>query len=274
MRHLKRIVVGHDLRAGGETALVSAITLAQKTGATLRLVHVVEPYSFYQRLPHPFTTPYSLEALAQRAGERLEALATNAELAPLHIEYEVRIGKPFVELIIARRAWQADMIVVGGVTHGEGRLLGSTSARVVRKASGPVLVAKTTLDVTAKTILVPTDFSPHARSAAIEALALAQHFDGRVHFFHVLEQAYVYSSIYGRNMEAPYIPLVTPTDLQDEWEAFLAELPLLDTVSWEKRTEEGHAATAIVREAAQDQASLIVMGTHGRTGLAHMLINC
>ncbi len=57
MRQLKRILVGHDLRAGGETAFRSAITLAERSEATLRLVHVVEPYVFYQRLSHPFEAP-------------------------------------------------------------------------------------------------------------------------------------------------------------------------------------------------------------------------
>ena len=78
--------------------------------------------------------------------------------------------------------------------------------------------------------------------------------------------------MYGRDIGPPNSPLVTPADLHGEWEAFLAELPLLDTGPWDKRTEEGHAATAIVREAAQNQADLIVMGAHGRTGLAHMLV--
>ena len=43
MRQLKRIIVGHDLAAGGEIALRSAVVLANRFGAALRLVHVVEP---------------------------------------------------------------------------------------------------------------------------------------------------------------------------------------------------------------------------------------
>ena len=52
---------------------------------------------------------------------------------------------------------------------------------------------------------------------------------------------------------------------------FLSGLPV-EKVEWEKYTEEGEAATAIVHQAEQRQVDLIVMGTHGRTGLDHMLL--
>ena len=119
MSQLKRIIVGYDLAAGGETALKSAVVLADRCRAALRLVHVIEPLDSYQRISHPLTAPYTLEEIAQRTGVKLEALVASPELARLQVEYEVRKGKPFVELIIAGRAWLADLIVVGGTSlHG------------------------------------------------------------------------------------------------------------------------------------------------------------
>ena len=98
MRDLKRILVGHDLAAGGDLALRSAAAVAHRCGATLRLVHVVEPLNPYQRISHPLTTPFTLEEIAQKTGERLQALAASPDLAG-RAEYEVRSGKPFVDLI-------------------------------------------------------------------------------------------------------------------------------------------------------------------------------
>jgi universal stress protein A len=46
----------------------------------------------------------------------------------------------------------------------------------------------------------------------------------------------------------------------------------LEKVDWEKRTRGGEATTAIVHEAEQRQADVIVMGTHGRTALKYMLL--
>jgi nucleotide-binding universal stress UspA family protein len=82
MRQLKRIIVGHDLGGGGEVALRSAVVLANRFGAALRLVHVVEPLDSYQRISHPLTSPYTLEEIAQKTGVRLQALVASAELAP------------------------------------------------------------------------------------------------------------------------------------------------------------------------------------------------
>jgi len=272
MRQLKRIIVGHALGAGGEAALESAVALANRCGAALRLVHVVEPLDAYQRMSHPLTSPYTVEEIAQKTGARLKALVAVAELAGLRAQYEVRSGKPFVELIIAGRAWPADLIVVGGASETGGPSLGSTSERIVRKAQIPVMVAKRSLSSEAKLFLVPTDFSSCARNAAEEALMLAKSFSARVVFFHVLDLYLSHTIAYAHELgvSVPMRP-PSPQEIEPEWEAFLSGLPL-EKVDWEKSTEEGQAATAIVRQAENIQADMIVIGTHGRSGLPHMLL--
>jgi nucleotide-binding universal stress UspA family protein len=272
MRQLKKIIVGHDLAAGGEMAIRSAVVLANRCDAALRLVHVVEPLEPYQRISHPLTSPYTLEEIAQKTGARLEALSKNPKLDHLHVEYEVRRGKPFVELIIAGRAWLADLIVVGGASRTEEPFLGSTSERILRKAQIPVMVAKKRLSSEAKIFLVPTDFSSCARKAAQEAVMLAKRFDGRVVFFHALDTYASYIIVYAHELGISVpIPPPMPEEIEPEWEAFLSGLPL-EKVDWEKSTGEGQAATTIVRQAENIQADMIVIGTHGRSGLPHMLL--
>lgn len=272
MRQLKRIIVGYDLGVGGELALGSAVALANRCGAALRLVHVVEPLDAYQRISHLLTSPYTIEQITQKTGARLQALITTPALARLQLEYEVRKGKPFVELIIAGKAWQADLIVVGSASRTDEPFLGSTSERILRKALVPIMVAKKRLSAEAKTFLVPTDFSPCASKAAEEALMLAKNFSARIVFFHVLGSYPSYAIAYTHDLgvSVPISPPL-PEEIEPEWDAFLSDLPL-DNVDWEKRTEEGQAATTIVRQAEQGQADLIVMGTHGRSGLPHMLL--
>ena len=273
MRQLKKIIVGHDLEAGGETALRSAVALASRCDSALRLVHVVEPLHYYQRMSHPLTSPYTLEEISQKAGAKLQALVANPEFAGRHVEYEVRGGKRFVELIVAARAWQADLIVVGGGSRTEEPFLGTTSERILRKALVPVMVAKKPLSSEAKTFLVPTDFSSCARTAA-EAGAHA----GKELFCpdRFLSRPGYISFIYHRvctGVWAYAVPISPPSpeEMEPEWEAFLAGLPF-DKLDWEKCTEEGQAATAIVQQAKRMQADLIVIGTHGRSGLPHMLL--
>ncbi|MGE5219963.1 MAG: universal stress protein [Chloroflexota bacterium] len=272
MSQLKRIIIGHDLRGGGEAALRSAAAVAGKCGAKLRLVHVMEPRHFYYRVSYPLAEHHRPEKNAERAGVKLEELATSRELEPQRVEYEVRTGKPFVEVILAARAWRADLIVIGGPTRQQGHLLGSTGERMMRKAPVPVLVSRKPLCASADRLLVPTDFSAAAVKAAKEALALAAMFRARILFLHVLDSTPVYTYDY-ENAIVPslVIPPVRPEDIEGDWEAFLANLSL-EKIGWEKLTEEGRPADKIIDHAAAVKADLIVMGTHGRSGLAHMFL--
>jgi nucleotide-binding universal stress UspA family protein len=271
MKKLHRIIVGHDLSEGGDLALKSAAVLAHRFAAALRVVHVLEPLEPYQRVSHPLTSPYTLEEIAQKSGAKLKDLAGAPELAPLQAQYEVRTGKPFVELITAQRAWQADLIVVGGTSQVEEPFFGSTALRLLRKAPVPVMVAKSRLSATAKTFLVPTDFSACAKTAAEEALVLAQRFEGRVIFLHVPEShpyAVAYAHEFG--VSVPAAPLL-PEQFEPDWATFLSGLSL-NQVAWEKYIEEGQAAPAIIHQAKLLKADMIVMGTHGRSGLPHILL--
>jgi nucleotide-binding universal stress UspA family protein len=66
--------------------------------------------------------------------------------------------------------------------------------------------------------------------------------------------------------------VLTPADIEPEWREFLHPLPVGGGLVWENRTCEGRAAETIVTVAQDIGADLIVMGTHGRTALAHMLL--
>ena len=101
---------------------------------------------------------------------------------------------------------------------------------------------------------------------------LAKSFSARVVFFHVLDLYLSHTIAYAHELgvSVPMRP-PSPQEIEPEWEAFLSGLPL-EKVDWEKSTEEGQAATAIVRQAENIQADMIVIGTHGRSGLPHMLL--
>jgi nucleotide-binding universal stress UspA family protein len=101
---------------------------------------------------------------------------------------------------------------------------------------------------------------------------LTESFSGRVVFLHVVDLYPLYGVAYADEfgVSAP-LPPPAPELIESEWQDFLSGLPL-ETVEWEKYTKEGDAATTILQEAEQKQADLIVMGTHGRTGLEYMLL--
>lgn len=268
---LKRIVVGHSLFPDGEIALRSAAVLAQRANATLYILHVVEPYPLYQKMRFPSVPAHAmLEEVVLKMRTQLSELALQPELSQVKVETDAHIGKPFVELIRACRSRNANLLVVGVSPRGEDRFLGSTGERVLRKSPIPVLLAKRELVPGPKTVLVPIDFSACSKQAAAEGVALARGFSGRVIFLHVLDIAsYVYPAAYG--VTPIIVPPITADDLEPDWQHFLAGLPL-DGITWEKQTREGRATPAIVEAAKEYNADLLVMGTHGRTGVAHVLL--
>src|SRR5262249_35209169 len=115
------------------------------------------------------------------------------------------------------------------------------------------------------TILYPTDFSEHSRHALGPACALARDYGARVVVLHVTA---VPAIVFAEGVVPP-----NPEELRAAAREQLdrLEMPGGD-VRAERRLEEGDATTEILRAAQETHADLIVMGTHGRTGLGRLLM--
>jgi nucleotide-binding universal stress UspA family protein len=117
------------------------------------------------------------------------------------------------------------------------------------------------------TILVPTDFSPHAEKALQEALALATRDKAHMLLVHVLP---LLTFAWGEDWGLARTDLEERirADAEEQLAAIAASHPgLMETcVQW------GDPSTEIARLAQERQSDLIVMSTHGRTGLAHVFI--
>ncbi len=268
----RRIIIGHDLKCGGDHAVKSALVLAEQCKASIRLVHVVNPRDHFHAPTLPTGRRHVMEELVAKAGGDLEQVVASHRATPVPIDYEVRVGKPSIELILAGRAWQCDLMIIGAPARQSIHLLKSTAERLVRMAFVPVLVAREALSRRPERFLIPTDFSPAARKAAAEGVALAKCFGARVIFLHVFDPTPWYSCPYADEMVGPMmIPELQPPDLKQEWSTFLRGLSL-DSLAWQTCIEEGLPGTAIVRYAEAMGADMIVMATQGKTGLEQILL--
>jgi nucleotide-binding universal stress UspA family protein len=116
------------------------------------------------------------------------------------------------------------------------------------------------------TILCPTDFSPTAARAFQYAADLARAYDARLVVMHAF-----FPAMLGERTSA-FLPDEVKT-LRDAARKQLDDLrPADPTVRVERLLREAPDAEAILEAAAELKADLIVMGTHGRTGVRRLVL--
>ena len=123
-------------------------------------------------------------------------------------------------------------------------------------------------------ILVPTDFSAPSAAALAAAKDLATRFGASLHLVHVLEDPYAVAAYSADALG--YLPPGIKESWQHEAEKHLnALLTPAERAQFMATTTvlfSGSAAREIVEHAQNNHIDLIVMGTHGRGGVAHLLL--
>lgn len=273
------LLVATDFSPPAAAALAWAVAVAPALGARLQLLHVVVPVE--PALDH-LTIPVELTDEVRRAAEqKLGELAEEARRAGVETAFDVREGPAWRVISEVAGEIAATLVVVGA--QGIGRvahlLLGSTAERVVQHAPVPVLTVHPDdgpPTFPPASVLVPTDFSASALEAARVAVDLLglDTAGARLHLLHVYGVPSDYT-VYGPT------GLTTFSERYREGLRRGVEEELCDLARTlrrgrllvETRAVEGQRpAEVIVDEAARQQADLLVMGTHGRTGLGHFFL--
>ena len=122
-----------------------------------------------------------------------------------------------------------------------------------------------------KRVLIPTDFSDYSAEGLKYGCALAEKFEAEIHLLHVLEMHPSTTPTFGGG-------LALTNFVQESKEAANQALSKLPTTEWSsgrsivRATADGSPFVEIIRYAKDNDIDLIVMGTHGRSGLTQMLI--
>lgn len=275
---LRNILVASDLSITTEAALVCGRALAHACGATLHVLHVVD---------HVFVGPFVADPqrVTETARTYLDMRLTEDDRNTLHARVVVDVSHDPAKAIVSyARTSGIDLVVTGTRgRHGAARVvLGSVAEQVVRTAPCPVLTVRRSerltpqmevAMITLKNILVATDFGEAADVALTYGRELAGRFGATLHVLHVADNIYI--NAFGAETYAAMAP-----DLQTELEASapkkLDEL-LIDSDRSGPPTKRAlltssSPAFAIVDFAKDNNIDLIVMGTHGRGALAHLVM--
>ncbi|MBI3410041.1 MAG: universal stress protein [Planctomycetes bacterium] len=121
-------------------------------------------------------------------------------------------------------------------------------------------------------ILVPTDFSEHARQAVKYAAAFAEKFGAEIHLLHVLQDLAIYQPdavTIGPPVVPPLAQLAAAA--RTSLERFIADNKL-ERLAVQQEVREGTPVEEIIEFAAEKDIDLIILGTHGRGWLAHVLL--
>ncbi len=277
----KRILVPIDFSGPSLKAIPYAVAISRQFGADLHLLHVTALTQ--QPSPTLLTLPLVPQAeWNQRFMKRLQALALKYRTGGNVSALEPRTGTAYEEICAAAQELKSDLIVIAthGYTGYERAFLGSTAERVVQHSRCPVLVVRehisrwsgaadprTRTGFQLRSILAPTDFSECSLAGFDYAVQLARDFKAKLELIHVTNpHLYPFGDQYAA---------LDPVQLMDK-AAHAAENQMRSMAARAKARYSVrviHGSPAIqIRNAANEGADLVVISTHGRTGLAHMLV--
>jgi nucleotide-binding universal stress UspA family protein len=261
---MRGLLVATDLSARADRAVERAVVLCSRLQLMLTVLHVVDD-----------TLPATIHA--RRVEEAQSAIRDHIAALPdareLTLNVVVVAGRPFLEIIAAADARDADLVVLG--MHREepfaDMFRGTTTERIIRHGMRPVLVVRERAGHDYRRIVVAVDFSVHSQHALDFALNNLPRPEQLVlvHAFHVpfggfLTGDKVRAEVAGRHTE------MLRGMVAEALGRLLPDCPPPPVVH--RVVREGETTEVIFGEVQEREADLLVLGTHGRTGVAHALL--
>jgi nucleotide-binding universal stress UspA family protein len=261
------ILVPTDFSQGARMAVERVAHLPLAEGGQIHLVHVLPSGAARAKLG-----PQAHRRLAQ-AASLIRRTAVTAARKPPSVVSKILHGAPFVEIIRHAREVDAELIVLGrkGAGQSIGKALGTTAARVLRMGDTPVLVVRAPPKGAYRRPLIALPLDPSARRL-VELTARASECGKDalpvVRAYHV-----AFSGLIPPGTDAA--PSLHHRQCLEKAEKALdAQARSLQRHGWRVNPilRRGEARSVIFSEAGSLRADLLALGTHARSGIAHVLL--
>jgi len=280
MLRVKSILFPTDFSPTSDAALTPACQWARRLGAELHLLHVVESlrpelYAASIALPDPSIVGATLAGKAQQELETRERLARDRGATVTSASIEGVSAAP----AILDYAESHDIDLVAMSTHGRRGLrrflLGSVTEEVVQRSSAPVLTLRgenSVFDAVPHRILAAVDLSEHSSAAVAHAKELAALFHAELQLLHVVVPPPL--PVYYDGLATPNIVPDLP-QLTKEAGSALEELYARSggpSGPVSLHVVQGVAVAEILRFAEVNSSDVVVVASHGHTGVSHLLL--
>jgi len=248
----ENLLVCTDGSDEGQNAVSQALALGQACGSKVYVLQLVEIVPEFEAV-----APDLRACLEEEIHRQKVVTASEAALRGVQLEYRVLHSvSPFAALVAEAEQIQPGLIIMG--RYGRTALLhlamGSVTARVIGLSSFNVLVVPQGAALSFKRLLIASDGSPYSDAALTEAIAMASRAQSELLGVAVAREE-------GEIPEAQQITHRMMTAANREG------------VSFQGFSPQGLAADdGIIQVALANHADLIIMGSHGRTGLKKLLM--
>jgi nucleotide-binding universal stress UspA family protein len=243
---------GSEFSAAAET---TALELARRCGARLLVTRVVLTNPEYEAL-----VPDRVQKAEIEAQKQIDKVAEEAKAAGVRAETVLRQGSdPYHEVVRVANEKHADVVVIGRRSRSDlARLMvGDSTAKVIGLASCSVLVAPRDTRMPENGVLVATDGSRLGDAAAYSAVRLVSQC----------------------NLPLTAVSVVREDSTSEERSEAQAAVERVrkaaakEHVKVDAMLQEGRRPETAILEAAKDSgADMIVVGSHGRTGLSRLMM--
>lgn len=271
MQTKRPVVVAIDLSEQAVLALQQGDALARQQGVPLYVVHALpELYSVHPLFPQlNIQEAFAFSEFEPKAAAAVQRYVEQTiSRAPEDYQILLASGSPHHVIVEQAQHIEAGTIVLGASGGGLASVLGRTVRRVVRHAPCDVLVVRPGLDHAGAMVMTGTDFSDHAKLAVTRAAQEAQRLGRPLGVVYSLD--FIPPGVALPGVDVPMPSLSALDNVRAEMKRMLANEAA--SVGAEAILKEGPAAHGLVEVARERGASLIVVGTHGRTGLGRLAL--
>ncbi len=280
MLRIKKILYTTDFSECSLSVLPQAVYLANKYNAELHMLHAIVLYADDLHNPEYYFPDIDnlVSLLKKNAQERMNYELKGNDIKNIKVKKVQERGlSPAPVILDYCKDNNIDLIVMG--THGRrgiGHLfLGSVAEEVVRLAECPVVTIREGDDLmpiaSKNNILVPVDFSIHSKTALEFALKIAPTYNARLQLLHVIEES-IHPSFYAAGITSIF---EFNSQLKTKSEQAIREM--FESISGSDIEAdifvvEGRASSEIIKFAEEKSSDLIIIATHGLTGIEHLLL--